>query len=867
MEFGDEMSRVFSEALQDAQKSGATGSIARLWMRETVHMAKFAARERLSWIGSFGAGPVGRDIRWAWRGLRARGWTAALSVLLMASALAAGTLVFATADALIFNSAPFPEPDQLVSLGRGNAQSLRDFRDQEDLIVAAGGSQPSVTFLGGDEEPERVNIEYFTPGVLEVLQVVPRWGRPFVDSDRVQVSPSPAILTAGLATARFGRAEAAVGQILETSEGPLQVVGVMPTGFRYPNGRVRIWRVLDQDQLSPMSPSMQLVARLAPGMSPADASTVLTTRLPDRISKSSGKVAVTAVFPELPANSRSTMIQVLLGAAVCLLLAACANITSLELAGALRRAQSLSIRSALGASRGSLIRTVILESAVLAGLATLVAVGLALAGTAGLMAVLPEAVALRGVNPVDVDARSLRVLGIAACGVWLIAVLPVALHASRSNVAALLKSGARGATVSRLATLARRAITVAQVALAAILLIGGLLYMRSYFALLGIETGMQTTGVYSLSITTPDGDFPGLAHQQLTSQLLDDLEATPIIEAVASQLGSAPPGNTYTTGGSALVRGDGVAPLEGGSISIYDVEPRFFNLVGIAPLRGRLLVEGDSRDKAVITETFARRAWGSIDVIGQPITFRNFPDVMTIVGVVPHVRTERDEVDGPSDRAFTILRMRPPAPPQPPSVAPAAAGPEPPPAAVNAPSGRLPFRVSSILVKLAGQGSGTELVRLARSIDSRAIYRAQSLDDVYAERHQEVRMASAIVTSFAVVAFGIATAGVFGVMAFLVSQRTREIGIRMALGAGRRDVRRLVLRSSLRLIVSGVIVGVAGAALASRWLAAQFVGISATDPATYLLVGSVLTATALVATWLPARRAAQVDPATTLRAE
>jgi ABC-type antimicrobial peptide transport system permease subunit len=123
------------------------------------------------------------------------------------------------------------------------------------------------------------------------------------------------------------------------------------------------------------------------------------------------------------------------------------------------------------------------------------------------------------------------------------------------------------------------------------------------------------------------------------------------------------------------------------------------------------------------------------------------------------------------------------------------------------------------------------------------------------------------VTSFAVVAFGIATAGVFGVMAFLVSQRTREIGIRMALGAGRRDVRRLVLRSSLRLIVSGVIVGVVGAALASRWLAAQFVGISATDPATYLLVGSVLTATALVATWLPARRAAQVDPATTLRAE
>lgn len=861
--YGDEMRDVFNAAMLASSAKGGRAAATRLWVREVVGMMRFALKDRFGSAGPLGGGPVARDLRWAWRGIRLRGWTAVLSITLMAVAMSASTLVFAAADALIFNRVPFPEADRLVGLSQGvRGQALVDYREQSDIFSHVAGRQPSAAFLTGDTEPQQVDVEFVTPGLFETLGVLPQWGRPLVESDRTSIDPTYAVIEAGLAREVFGSPERAIGNILETSERSLTVVGVMPPAFRFPNGRVKIWRALDYERLNDMFPFMQFIARLAPGISAAEAGATLTTRVPQLIPRNKTSIElVPQTFGTSPAT-RNTMLMVLLGAAGCLLLAACANVVSLELAGAVRRSHVFSIQTALGATRGTLVRSGLVEGAGLVLVATVAAVALTLAGSSAITAVMPEAVALGGINPVDMDARALMVLVGTAIAVWLAASLPIVIRASRASVLLVLKTDDRGATTSRAGVWMRRAITVSQVALAVILLVGGLLYMRSYAALVGVDTGLDADGVYSLSLTLPTRDYNGETHRQLVERLTEQLRAYRGITSTAVIQGSAPPGSAFSMSAN-LTLDDGRKTSEAGSLSAYDVAAEYFPTVGVAPVRGRLLARNDTPTTVVVTDTFARRVWGSIDVVGRSFTWADLPDQYTVVGVVPHIRTDRDNVGGPSETALTMFRLpTPPAAPRPLAAsAPTKMD------IVNAPSGRLPYRIGTVLIRTTGGLSSAEILSVARSVDARARYRLSTLDEAYSQRHAEARMATTIISSFAVVAFVIAIAGVFGVMTFLVTNRTREIGIRMALGAQRADVRRMVLGSSLRLIVAGVIVGASAAALSGRWLESQLFGVTPTDPVTYTIVIATVVATAVCATWHPASRAARVDPAITLRSE
>jgi putative ABC transport system permease protein len=827
-------------------------------------MVAFAFKDRFGSSGPLGGGPVIRDVRWAWRGIRLRGWTAVLSVTLMAVAMAAGTLVFASADALIFNRIPYPEPDQLVGLAQGvTGKSFAEYRAQSDIFSSAAGRQPSATFLNSEAEPQQVDVEFVTPGLFETLGVLPRWGRPLVESDRSSTDPTFAVIEAELAREHFGSPASAVGQVLETSERRLTVVGVMPPGFRFPNGRVKIWRALDYERLNRMFPGMGFTARLAPGVSIESAATTLTTRLPHLVRKDKTSIELVPQTFGASIATRDTMLKVLLGAALCLLLAACANVVGLELAGAVRRAHVFSIQTALGATRGVLIRTGLLEGALLVITAFTAAAALAFFGASAITSVMPEAVALGGINPVDVDRRALLVLAGTAVVVWLAASLPIVLRASRPDVLRVLKTDDRGATSSRAGLWMRRGITVSQVALAVILLLGGLLYMRSYSALVNVDTGLDTNGVYSLSLTSPNRDYTSAAHKLLLTKLTERLRTQPGVRSTATIAGAVPPGNGFSMA-AAFTLADGRETGDVGSLTAYDVEGDYFPTVGLTPIRGRLPATGDDPSMVVVTDTLARRLWNDINVIGHTFNWTNVPTTFTVIGVVPHVRTDRDDLGGPSSEAFTMFRLptTPVAQPQP--------GPVPPPDAapiVNAPSGRLPYRIGTVLVRADNNLSANAVLALARAVDPGARYRVRALAEVFALRHAEARMATAIISSFAVVAFVIAIAGVFGVMTFLVNNRTREIGIRMALGAEGADVRRMVLGSSLRLIVTGVIVGAAAAALAGRWLESQLFGVTSTDPLTYTTVIATVLATAVAATWHPASRAARVDPAITLRGE
>jgi putative ABC transport system permease protein len=802
------------------------------------------------------------DLRWAIRGIRGRGWSATLSVALLAAALTASTLVFSSADALIFNRAPYPEADRLVTpRTSGGQRAFEELRRQTDVFTGISGHQPSATFLNSPSGPEEVETAFVTPGLFETLGVLPDAGRPLVEADRLSTDPTFAVIADDIARRYFGSAEASLGKTLATPDRPLTVVGVMPGAFRYPNGRVKIWRALDFERLERTFPSMTLVARLAPGVTPADAGGTLATRLPALVPKGRTTIELNAIFGSASAG-RATTMRVLLGAALCLLLAACANVANLELANGLRRARTFSVQMALGASRASLVRVALLEGALLTALAAVVAAALAGAGGVVLTAILPETIALGGVNPIDVDWRALGFLIAVASVVWLLSSLPVVLYASKSSLLTVLKQDGRGVSVSRAGAVIRRAITAVEVALAVVLLAGGVLYLRTYAGLIGVETGLDTRGVVSLGMTMPLPTFSGTVGRSALEQIVERLAKLPGVVSVSKVPGAAPPGNAYTMDAAVEVSdGTTSGPIKA-IVTAYSVDGAFFTTVGLTPRHGRTFDANDPPTVAVISETFARRLWGESSPLGR--SFRLGPRFpwTTVVGVVPHVRTNRDDLGGPSATAFSYFRpTAPPAQATAPVVAPVPA------AIVNAPTGMLPYSTATLLVRLADPSRSNEVLSVARATEPRAGYVLTSLDAAYAARHAETRMATSIISAFAVVAFVIAVAGIFGVITFLVQSRTREIGIRMALGAGARDVGRMVLRSSLSLVVVGVVIGVSAAILASRFVASQLFGVSPTDPQTYLAVGGAVVLSATLATWHPARRATRVDPAVTLRAE
>lgn len=852
-QYGDEMEEVFAISSDEAIRHGGPWALLRLWIRELGGLMRFAWRERLGFSGT--GGPLTRDLRWAWRGVRGRGWTGALSVGLLGLAMAAATLVFASADALIFNRTPYPDADRLVGFPRAaGGTTYTRLREQQDVLSHIAGHQPAYTFLTGGDSLVQADTAFVTPGFFETLGLQPRWGRPLTEADRTSISPTNAIITEGLARERFGSPLGALGQVLPTDDRPLTVVGVMPESFRYPNGDVRIWRALDYERLNRMFLSMTLVGRLAPRVSVEDAGKTLATRLPNMADKSTGRVELRVGIFSLPTEARIRTLNILLGAALCLLLAACANVVSLEVAGGLRRSRVLAVQAALGASRWSLVRTTLLEGMMLVGAAYMLALVLASGGLSLLHDVLPASLTSEGVNPLDVDWRAIGAMGAAAALVWMIASLPATLRANSPQLQLLLKGDDRSSTSSASATRLRRWITVGEVALSVLLLAGGLLYLRTYSALLAVDTGLQTDNVMLLSARM-SAQTPPSRVDQLEAAVLERLRADSNV--VATSRGSGPPGNAFTVAVVPDINGQ-PATGEPAALSVYSVEPAYFDVVGIRPVAGRLFDASAGPGDVVITESLARRYWGEVSPIGSVIAAPQSGILpRTVVGVIPHVRTNRDERGGPSTKAFSMFEPKSPIATRPaPDADPT----------VNAPSG-MTWRSSSLMVRLREGASASTLLTLARSVDPGARYAVQPLEQVYASRHAETRMVTVIVMSFAGVAFVIAGAGVFGLLAFLVVSRTREIGVRMALGADRRDVGRLVVGSSIRLVALGVAVGLAATVLASRWIEAELFGVTGTDPLTLAIVSAIVLIAALIAAWAPARRASRIDPAITLRAE
>lgn len=809
-----------------------------------------------------------REIRWAWRNITARRWRATLTIGLLAVALAATTIVFSAADSLVFRRVTYPSADRLITFdsrdaktgrpggGFASAAVLDEWRKQTDLFSGVHGHLYKTIFLVGSGEPELVPAADVTVGLIDMLGVRPRWGRTFSADDTRQTDVHAVIIAEAIARQRFGDPARAVGQRIETTAEPLQVVGVMPASFRFPDGSQRIWRAFDPRGPLAQNMGISLIARIADGLPLTQLSPMMAARS-EALYLAAGAPTVMVASPARIRTARVVAEQrrllfVLLGAAVTLLFTACANAASLELAGALARARTYAIQLAVGASRTELVRTGLFEGLCLVGTAAIAAAVLAYLGTDALVRYLPPSLTA-SVNPIDMDYRALLVTTGFAGLAWILSSLPPVIFAWRGNLLALLKIEGASISSSRAGALWRRSLTVAQVALAVMLLVGSVLYVRSYLGLLRLDKGFDSSGVVAISLMIPPQRFGSAAERAAIAQtILDRLRARPGV--IGAFEGSPPPSTGDSPTSNDHIEVDGKPPMETNIlVPRLWVNPDYFRVLGIPLLAGRMFERGDPPTNVIITEALARRLWPDGDAVGH--RFREDPRFQWsyIIGVVKHVRTIYDGTSGP-ERYFQKYSLRQPPPPV--TASTAAATPR---------SSGFAYGFLNVTARVDSRSRASDLYQTVRSIDTHNILKVEFVDDQYARQFADRLLATRIMTGFGMLAFVIAAAGIYGVMAFLVANRAREIGIRMALGADSRRIRRLVLASSMWLVLLGAAIGISGAFAASRWAQSQLFGVKATDPITIVLVTVVVAITALLATWQPARQATRVDPKVLLR--
>lgn len=816
---------------------------------------------------------LARDLHGTWRGLRARRGRALLSIALLAIALAANTIVFAVADSLVFDRVPYPNAGRLVTIAHVtqygsdpflSASMLDAWRAQKDLFESVESYVGGWTFLLGGDHAEQLDMASITPGLLDTLGVHPRWGRSLTVDDAKPTDEQVVLIGEALARRRFGTPDRALGQRVETSAQPFRIVGVMPANFAFPTGRIEIWRALE-----PAGP-------LVRGYGGASHSIALARReltadvLREQVAQRGAAVDAAAGYSKTRGTvaedleeSRSVETQrrllvILLGASSCLLLTAGLNVLGLELTRLIERTRTLAIQSALGAGRHVLIRVAVWESIALAGVSAALAWALAVAGISILQRILPEWLRRASANPIDLDVRAFVMMAIVATASWVIGFLPAVRHVSRTSLTDALKQDSRIAASSKAATNVRRAVTVAQIGLASALTIVGALYIHTYARLLGLDKGFDSSNLVSISAALPGRFYPSdVAVADLEGRLISRLRGMSPVMAVTT--GPAPPSSGNSPSGDVTIGVDGQPPAGSPiNFAVTRVPPEYLHVLRVPLRAGRWFAGDEPLTSIMIGESFARRYWPNGDAIGH--TFREYSGTRSagrpeyrIVGVFGDYRTSPRDLPSTTDRTF--FAFTPPRPPAPPDKT-----------FATFDTGGF-YRGFGLVIRLNSRVSATAVLAAARAVDRRLSMDLDFVDDLYAQQHAETLLATRVVGLFGIGAFVMAMAGLYGVMAFLVAGRTREIGIRMALGADRARIGRFVMGSSLRLVFAGAALGIVAASLVSRAIASQLFGVTPTDPATYVTVAIVTIATASLATWQPARRAARVDPVQTLRAE
>ena len=803
-----------------------------------------------------------QDIAFAFRRLyKAPGFTA-IAIVTLALGIGANSAIFSVVNAVLLQPLPYPQPGRLVGVyhvyqGHRTVMSGPNFIDaalHSDAFERAAATGHHRVILTGEGEPVSLDAADVSASLFDVLRVRPMLGPGFSADANTPGKTDVIILSYGLWRERFGAARDVIGKRIAIDGVPRAVVGVMPAGFAYPEGR-EAWLPLEYDDNFTTKErgawQYTVIARLKPGItaaqSAADVSAIahnLSRQYPD---DNAGLDMTTLPLREAVVGDIRRSLLILFGAVAFVLLIACANVANLLLARAAARGPELAVRTALGASRGRLIRQLLTECVILASLGAGIGLLVAVWGVSFLTSLQPQ-----GIPRLD----AIKVDGTVVAFAFALAVLTgivfgaaPAVHATR-GLASALKEGGRGAVTTRRGTRVRGALVVAELGLAVMLLVGAGLLMRSFALLHSVDPGFRPESALTFNLTLPDARYAEDAPRVVFfDELLPKLGALPGVRSAAAVMAVPLAGTQFSI--SFRVEGrPPVAPADEPTMEIRVASPEYFQTMGIPVKRGRGFNERDTAASpavVLITESAAHRFFPNEDPLGRTIAIgwsKTGKDGIRrsaggrIVGIVGDVKDAGlDEPNPP--QLYMPLRQWP---------------------------------IGSMAVIMKTSTPPESLVEAARttvhSIDPNlAVSNVRTMDQILERSISQPRFYMLLLGVFAALALALAAIGVFGVLSYAVSQRTREIGIRMALGAQGPSVIALVVRQAMILVVAGLTAGTVAALFVSQTMTKMLFIVRPTDPATFTAVGLILAAAALLASYLPARKATRVDPIVALRAE
>jgi putative ABC transport system permease protein len=835
-------------------------------LERRLHDAVEVETSRESLAGRL-VGGVATDLRDAARSLRSTPGPTFVAVSVLTLGIGATTAVFSVVDAVALRGLPFDEPDRLMAPSetwrgqpstRVSPQDFVDWRARQDVFEGiAVVTAPREAFRLADDRQtyEGLRVTRVSANIFSLLRVQPQLGRTFSPEDERDATQNVAVISDALWRAQFGADPGIAGTLVRFSTGTWEIIGVMPAGFSYPVGVPQrdLWvpyvMTADERTRGPVNRNnayLQAVARLKPGVTIAQArarmaeiNAAMTAENPAWF-KNVGVIVPTLQEAVVGSALRSWMLMVL-GAVACVLLMAVANVANLQLARATVRAREIGVRAALGATRARIIRSLLVESVLLSLIGAALGVALAYWGVGAITRLLPPG--LPRAAMIAVNARVLVTAVLIGMTTGVAAGLVPAAQGSRVDLLASLREGGRSGTASAGRHRARTALLIAEVSAAAVLLVGAGLFVSSFIRVMRIDVGLDHRGLVAVGIhpqldgpaNKPSQDSLNRAARELT-EIADRARVLPGVQDASILDGGLPLSETE------FVRAISVPGREPGAddrIDVYRITPEYPKTAGVSLRRGRLFGDADNRPTAapvvLLNEVAAAKYLGDRDALGATV---DIDGLYTVVGIVAGTRTDGPETEVRTEAYVPIAKS-------------------------GADAGFLMFRTQA--------DPGTFVTQLRAIVSDVApdarVGAPQSLDALFSGLVARRRFNMALVGLFGVLAIAIATVGIYGVVSYLVEQRSREIGVRLALGAVPGKILQMILWQFSRVVGIGVAIGLLGAWMLSSLTRSFLFRVEPHDPLVFGGAAALLLLVGVIGSFVPARRAAGIEPVSTLRSE
>ena len=874
VEIVEELAQHLEDVYQRSLRSGATEADARSAALQELATDDLLQKEMRQSQIPFKESPVAggpknsnfvadllHDMRYAARLQRKNPGFTIVAVIALALGIGANTAIFSVVNTVLLRPLPYKDSERLVMVWEDAtrhgyprdtpaAANFVDWRDQNQVFEGMAAIADMSFNLTGSGDPERLEGRRVSATLFPLLGVEPQLGRVFTAAEDQPGAQRVVLLSYALWQRRFGGDQGIVGKALTLNGESHVVVGVMPARFQFPSSDDQAWvpmALTQQESGNRNRHYLQVLARLKPGVSLAQAQSEMNTiaaRLQQQYPQSNAELGATVqpLHEHLVGDIKPALL-VLLGAVGLVLLIACANVANLLLARAAVRQKEIAVRVALGARRWRLIRQFLTESVLLSSLGGLVGLAVAYGGLVLLKAFIPEDISQA--RDISIDLKVLGFTFLVSVATGLIFGLAPAMQAARFNQAETLKEGGRDAATGGGGKRLRGLLVTAEVAISLVLLIGAGLLINSFLRLRNVDPGFRADNLLTMKIVLPEPKYEEMERRSaFYTDLINRIQSLGGVRsaAVTSNLPLYRQGNSISIG----IEGR-PAPPPGQELIVVTriISPGYFATMSIPLLLGRQLTEQDTEttpNVVVISETMARRYWPGEDAVGKRIALgriRSQEDWVQVVGVVKDVRQFELTAD-PKPQMYLSYRQ----------------------------AGFFDSRDLVVKTDVDPASMAATVRKAVWEIDKdQPVSNIQTMEEILADSIARQRFSMLLLAIFAAVALVLAGVGIYGVMSYSVAQRTREIGIRMALGAQTGAVLKLAVGYGMKLVLAGLVIGLIAAFALTRVMSTLLFGVTATDPTTFTLISLLLIAVAVIASYIPARRATRVNPIIALRYE